>query len=68
MEDKITLLQAYKAMFEFLRNLYYREGQPDNLGSFLSDLQLLEDVKTADPAAWYDWLEIVQKVLKEEEK
>ena len=68
MEDKISIIQAYKAMYEFLRELYYREGQPDNLGSFLSDLQLLENGKTADPASWFDWLEIVKRVLLEEQK
>jgi hypothetical protein len=68
MEEKITILQAYKAMFEFLRDLYYREGRPGNLGSFLGELQLLENGNTADPAAWYDWLEVVKKVVKDEQK
>jgi hypothetical protein len=68
MEEKITLLQAYKAMYEFLRDLYYREGQPSNLGNFLSDLQFLEDGKPLDPAAWYDWLEVVKRVLEDEQK
>lgn len=64
MDEKITILQAYKAMYEFLLDLYYREGQPDNLGSFLSDLQILEDGMTADPAAWQDWILVVNKVVK----
>lgn len=67
MAEKITLVQAYRAMFEFLRDLYYREGQPENLGSFLSDLQFLEDGKTADPASWDDWLAVVNKVVADEE-
>ena len=68
MEEKITVLQAYKAMFEFLNDLYYREGQPDNLGSFLGDLQLLENGNTTDPAAWYDWLDVIRKVIEDEQK
>ncbi len=67
MDAKITLLQAYKAMYEFLRDLYYREGQPDNLGAFLGDLRILENGITADPAAWQDWMNIVKKVIEEEE-
>jgi hypothetical protein len=65
MEEKITLLQAYKAMYEFLGDLYYREGQPDNLGGFLGGLQLLENGNTADPAAWTDWLDVVNRILKD---
>ena len=68
MEDKITLIQAYKAMYEFLRDLYYREGQPGNLGSYLGELRLLEDGNPVDPAAWYDWLEVVKNVLIDEQK
>jgi len=68
MEDRITFLQAYKAMFEFLRDLYYREGQPGNLGRYLGELQILENGNTADPAAWYDWLEVVKRVLEDEQK
>ena len=68
MEKKLTLLEAYKAMYELLRDLYYREGQPDNLGVYLSDLQLLENGNTADPALWDDWLMVVKRVLENEEK
>ena len=68
MEEKITVLQAYKAMFEFLSDLYYREGQPDNLGGFLGGLQLLDNGNTTDPAAWTDWLEDVNRILKDELK
>ena len=66
MEEKITILQAYKAMFEFLRELYYREGRPENLGNFLSDLQLLDNGKSADPASWDDWLSMISNVINNE--
>lgn len=68
MDEKITLIQAYKAMLHFLDSLYYREGKPDNLGGFLGGLQLLEDDITVDPAAWQDWLDVVERVLKEEKE
>jgi hypothetical protein len=65
-DSKITIFQAYKAMFEFLNDVYYREGQPDNLGSFLSDLQILKDGSTADPAAWEGWSRVIEKIISEE--
>ena len=68
MEKKITLLQAYKAMFRFLEDLYFREGQPDNLGGFLGGLRIIKDKGIVDPAAWEDWLDTVDEVLKEENK
>jgi len=64
MEDKITLLEEYKAMYEFLSDLYYLEGQPGNLGSYLGELRF-EDGKPADPAAWTDWLDVVNRILKD---
>ena len=66
MEEKITLLDAYKAMVSFLDDYYFRYGQ-ENLGSVLGSLQLLPNETTADPAAWYDWLESVKKVVDKKE-
>jgi len=68
MEDKITLLQAYKAMFEFLRDLYYREGQPGNLGSYLGELQILEDGKNSRSSSMVRLVGIVKRVLEDEKK
>lgn len=62
MEEKITLLEAYKAMVSFLDDYYTRFGQ-DSLGSVLSSIHILPNGHTADPAAWTDWLEAVKKVL-----
>jgi hypothetical protein len=66
MSEHITLLQAYKSMFQFLENYYFQMDKPDQLGSLLGELQLLGDERPADPAAWDDWLEAVQKVLEAE--
>ena len=62
MEEKITLLDAYKSMIYFLDDYYFRFGQ-ENVGNILSDIHLLPNGHSADPAAWYDWLDAVKKTL-----
>ena len=42
---------------------FYNRTQSDDVGGLLGDLILLKDGSTADPAAWYDWVECVEKVL-----
>lgn len=66
MDNGLSVRQAYKVMYEFLRNYYYAMERPEALGSLLSDLQLLDYGGPADPAAWEDWLMAVQKVLDNE--
>ncbi|MFQ5400500.1 MAG: hypothetical protein ACE5E7_12990 [Anaerolineae bacterium] len=79
MEKTLTLKQAYKAMFVFVKNYYNRKGKTDELGILLGDIQLLSyllddpekegdetSLYTADPASWGDWLEAVETVLQEE--
>lgn len=79
MKSQITIKQAYKAMFIFIRRYYYRKGEPTEIGNLLSDIQLLshlyDDIRkesdeaglsTADPASWEDWLEAIDTILREE--
>jgi hypothetical protein len=55
MKQKMTSLQAFKAMICFLDD-YYHKTLSDDLGSLLGDIQLLEDdTGTWDSAAWSDW-------------
>jgi hypothetical protein len=67
MEEKLSIIQAYKTMFEFLCNYYDQTGKPDQIGSLLSDIQLFNNGHTADPAAWSDWLLAMKKVLKDKQ-
>ena len=60
--EKITEKQAFQAMVLFLEG-YYERTKSDDVGAILSDLILLEDGNTADPAAWDDWMKGVHKVL-----
>ncbi len=61
MEKKITIMEAYKAMFYFLENLYHLTKSED-LAGFLGSMMLLEDGSTADPAYWEDWLNAIKKL------
>jgi hypothetical protein len=62
--EKITIDQAYLAMFYFLDALYQRTHSND-LGGFLGGFRKLNDGKPADPAAWSDWIEAINRVLSE---
>lgn len=67
MRYQIDELQALNAMRTFLE-MYYERTSSDDIGSLLGDLQLLSDTETVDPAAWIDWMEAVQRSLKEMQK
>lgn len=62
MEKKMTEMDAFQAMQLFLEEYYKRTGS-DDIGSLLGDLILLSDCKTADPAAWHDWMQCVDKIM-----
>jgi len=65
LNEKLSMLQGLKAMSKFLEKFYKRTSS-DDIGSLLGDIQLLKDGCTADPAAWYDWVENIQMALDEE--
>lgn len=53
---------AYAAMFRFLDAYWERNGHPDELGSLLGSMALLEDGVPADSAMWEDWLNAIKAV------
>lgn len=59
MEDKLTLKEAYAAMYAYLKKLYDATSS-DDLAGILGSMSLLEDGEPADPAAWADWERAVQ--------
>lgn len=61
MNENLSSLEAFKSMRYFLEK-YYEQTSSDDVGSLLGELQLLQDGRTADPAAWDDWTECVKKV------
>lgn len=60
-EKTLTKSEAYLAMYYFLEDLYNLTKSGD-LGGFLGGMTILEDGRTADPAAWEDWLNAIKKV------
>lgn len=76
MQQNISILEAYTAMYIFVRNYYYRLGKPAEIGNFLSDIKLIRDGKPLDvtlwltkdgepqdPAMWDDWLEAINSMI-----
>lgn len=63
MKETLTSLEAFKAMTCFLEK-YYQQTLSEDIGSLLGDLQILEDGKTVDPAAWADWINCILKAHK----
>jgi hypothetical protein len=59
-EQLITTNQAFTAMVIFLEGFYERT-KSDDVAGLLGDLILMADGNTADPAAWLDWLESIER-------
>jgi hypothetical protein len=64
LDSRMSLRQAYLAMFEYLRR--HHERGPTDVSFVLSQLQLLSDGGSADPAALQDWLDAVKVVTDAE--
>ena len=54
MNEKLTVTEAYLAMYSFLEN-EYKMTKSDEIGCLLGGMSFLEDGGTADPAAWESW-------------
>lgn len=65
-DDKkiLSLDEAYDAMFDFLDN-YYERTRSEEIAGLLSDLQILTDGRSCDPAAMQDWEASVKKILNQ---
>lgn len=62
-EKKLATQKLLKLCNVFLEK-YYEQTKSDDVGSLLGDLQILQDKTTADPAAWHDWMECINKAIK----
>lgn len=63
--DELSPLHAYKAMYEFLLQ-YGSRGHSDDIQMLLSNLALLEDGESADPAMLHDWRNAVEVIRRAE--
>ncbi len=64
-EKKLTELQAYNAMIEFLE-WYYKKTTSDFMGSKLGVFSFLPDGEIVDVAFWEDWGIAIKEVLDKE--
>ncbi|WP_082928483.1 hypothetical protein [Cupriavidus gilardii] len=66
-QKKLSVEQAYRAMFYFLEKEYERTGA-DEIGGLLSSLAwtITEGRGPADLGAWQDWRDAVERVLMTE--
>ena len=65
-DEKLTVLEAYRAMFNFLEH-YYELGnsESDDIATLLSSMQInLYDNLPMDHAMWQDWLKSIKKAVK----
>ena len=65
-DPKVTVDQAFRAMILFLEK-HYKKTNCEEIGGLLSDLMILEDGSTADPAAWYEWLDCLNNAIANKE-
>lgn len=61
-ETKLSLQEAYKALFIFL-DQKYKTTTSDDIGGMLGSMSLLEDGGTADPAVSNEWVQAVDEAL-----
>lgn len=67
MQKKLSKLQAYNVMLNFLEIFYFKKKSHD-IGDLLSDSEFFWDGKTtADPASWYTWKKAI-KITMEQDK
>ncbi|MBF0239413.1 MAG: hypothetical protein HQM12_17055 [SAR324 cluster bacterium] len=64
---KIDEIQAYGIMEIFLRK-YYERTKSDDIAMILSDMQIMLDGESADPATLIEWQECVSLFFERNRK
>ncbi|MFN8524645.1 MAG: hypothetical protein U0821_16230 [Chloroflexota bacterium] len=64
MSTVLTIPQAYRAMYYFVRQYQERGGSREIL-LMLDDMMYDGRDSTSDPATWRDWMKCVEKSLSE---
>lgn len=63
MNEKLSIRQAYAAMYWYL-DRYYQHTRSDEIGGLLGSMSLLQGGSPADPAIWPDWLKAVERAVQ----
>ncbi len=66
MQKKLTKLQAYNSAITFL-DKYYLKNKSDDLSNFITYAFFWFDGKTADPAAWPEWQDVLKLTANQDE-
>ena len=56
--DKLSLREAYAAMYAFLERRY-QITESDELANILTGMSLVSDDKPVDPAVWSEWVKAI---------
>jgi len=59
--QRLTLVEAFDAMEEFVRAFWKRSLEPDDTLGYFVDIVHRYPGGAADPAHWHDWLEAVAR-------
>lgn len=61
METKLTTLQSFNVMYEFL-DIYFLQNRSGDLATILGGMSFTSDNGTADAAMWGMWVESVENI------
>ena len=64
LDDTVSLQTAFVIMQRYLEFYWQHTGPDTEVGALLGDIQMLQDGRTADPAALEDWLTVAETVMR----
>ena len=64
LDETVPLRTAFVIMQRYLEFYWQNAGRDAEGGALLSDIQMLQDGSTADPAALGDWLIVAEAVMR----
>ena len=62
---KLTMLQSFNVMYEFL-DIYFLQNRSGDLATILGGMSFVSEDCTADPAMWGMWIESIENVYKKQ--
>lgn len=60
-QGQLSYLEAYRAMIGFLEG-YYERTHSEEIAILLGGLAISQDNRPMDPAAWDDWVIVVERL------
>jgi len=66
METKLTRLQSFNVMYEFL-DMYFLQNRSGDLATILGGMSFVSEGRTADPAMWIMWCRAVNLIVAKDQ-